>query len=92
MTGRFVFVVALHTAMYSSVARWLGTNQRRVVPEQEENQRMSRTADRVETKRNRQKKMQKIENNARGEGDREWRHEIIPGYRFMLTIASPPMT
>jgi hypothetical protein len=78
--------------MYSSVARWLGTNQCRIVPEQEENQRMSRIANWVKTERDRQKKCKKIENNAGEEGDRECRHKIIPGYRFVLTIASPPMT
>jgi hypothetical protein len=48
----------------------------------------------VETERDKTKQnRKKIKNNARGfEGDRECRHKIIPGYHFVLTIASPPMT
>jgi hypothetical protein len=93
-TGRFVFVVALHTAMYSLAARWLRTNQRKTKQSRRENQRVSGIANWVETERDKTKQnRKKIKNNARGfEGDRECRHKIIPGYHFVLTIASPPMT
>jgi hypothetical protein len=59
-----------------------------------ENQRVSGIANWVETERDKTKQnRKKIKNNARGfEGDRECRHKIIPGYHFVLTIASPPMT
>ena len=84
------FVVPLHTAMYSLAAQWRKRKQRKIKAKQEQqNQRVCRTAHWIARD---EKTIENSKHVAHEDEIRECRQKIIPGYHFVLTIASPPKT